>query len=284
MACDFMQKCYELSRLPKAGRISSLLVRRQRPGLVTKIHPDTRLVDPRHPAARNQRLAWTTFRSPTLMVSAIPSALLERPQVQSEPFIRNYKTWGNRNDKMASSEPRRIPMSFWTVITIKSTHKATVIRWTIHKRLLTALNLIVARGATGVNHKGERKVEMNEENSLGRLILADWTYVFRPGLEIYRMPWANLIDLLSSALGYIHRVAKEKDSRWKYTPDFSKEDDKFDFASTFDPWGALGFELDIPEIFYKQPMVHKRRETEASGIEITKVKMFSKKPVVLSAW
>lgn len=186
-----------------------------------------KVVDPSHPLAKRHPSLFANklpiFRDPALTVRVFPKALLE---VTSWP----------RPDPPFSMAPERretkggqLNMSLMHIITRK-VHKSSVIRSKIKNRLKNAVSLIATHGSR-VETKDGRKLIVSDMSvagskivltgellyyrySLSLTIYTDWTYLFMPQLEIYRMPDTDLIDLVRQALEKVHSDASALNETW----------------------------------------------------------------------
>lgn len=106
-----------------------------------------------------------------------------------------------------------------------------VIRSKIATKIKTALSLIVTRGAdVQRDAKGREMLVFNQGDAGPDWILAgassasaattsyehpaDWTYVFRPKLQLYRMPYEELIPILRDGLNSVRLRAQWLESQW----------------------------------------------------------------------
>jgi len=237
--------CRDLSKLSKPLGIKSVNFRNVVPGspdgLLTPGPPSSylsrnTLVDPTHPATFLPRYAlkkFPSFRSPTIGIQAYPQALLSKPQVAwpDPPFKKvKHLTWAERvgNGKvdeflngdskdelghvMSGLGARSIDMAMLTVLG-KKVHKKAVIRNSIITRLKTAISFIVVHGADGEVVNGKLRLSFNTESK--QQILHDWVYIFFPTIEIYRLPYPELVKTLRDALGTIYDSGLSMELSWR---------------------------------------------------------------------
>lgn len=118
-------------------------------------------------------------------------------------------------------------MSCLVILTKKATSKQAVIRQTVNRKLRTALNLIAIRGAHKLDGKLALDPAMAEEAQgwflRGKscrhfrrvhLTITGWTYIFHPKLEIYRLPYHDLVDSLRTAFKSLHGRAMVLEDQW----------------------------------------------------------------------
>ncbi|KAF9495167.1 hypothetical protein BDN71DRAFT_1506925 [Pleurotus eryngii] len=232
-----MRRCPELKRLPKSPRFTSVVFRGQNPGSPAKlIDPGKQpcktlkstFLSPDHPATSLRKSDFPSFANSALRINAFPFAVLEKPSDPSkEPIARQFKyahiPWKERiHVSGLRHSGTRIPMSFFIATSIKNTSKKGTIRSTIKHRLRTALNMIVARGAeSGTDTRGRQKLVFNEAKATeqgNKWLLHDWTYIFSPTLELYRMPYPVMVDTLSKALHSIRVRGLKLETGWEKTP------------------------------------------------------------------
>ncbi|KAI0942814.1 hypothetical protein AcW1_010267 [Taiwanofungus camphoratus] len=206
-----MQKCRELSRLPKATAIKSLNFKRTTPGALGPILGDlTGLtvgpLDGTHPAAKLRKPAL--FRAapyaqaPGFILRVFPQAVLHRLRYPRPvpPFI---------SAPVRGPGAPRVNVSLLKVVGAKVSRSA-VVRSKIGSKIKTAFSMIVSRGAdVEKDMRGKDRIVFREEDVSGdKWILPDWTYLAMPTLEIYRMPYQVLIPALRNALIAIKRRAQ----------------------------------------------------------------------------
>ncbi|KAF4607798.1 hypothetical protein EYR40_000133 [Pleurotus pulmonarius] len=231
-----MHRCPELKRLPKSPRFTSVVFRGQNPGSPAKLidpgkqpckTPKSSFLSPDHPATSLRKSDFPAFANSALRINAFPFAVLEKPPDPSkEPIARQFKyahvPWKERIHLSGTGHSgTRVPMSFFIATSIKNTSKKGTIRSTIKHRLRTALNLIVARGAeSGNDVRGRQKLVLNEAKATeqgDKWLLRDWTYIFSPTLELYRMPYPVMVETLSKALNSIRLKGLKLEAGWEKT-------------------------------------------------------------------
>ncbi|TDL23100.1 hypothetical protein BD410DRAFT_189715 [Rickenella mellea] len=228
-----MKKWLDLSKLPKAPHFKSIKFDRNTPGSAAELcngtASKTNIVDKTHPLARTAHpKTWArtlpTANHKALLIRAFPKALLARPEIPrpDPPFSLR-------------PEPRRIvgksgehieQIDKWAnvsaqfVIGIKTARSACV-RARIKRRLKTALVLIVTRGAHLAYSDGDGvgdKVLMSDDGGTVRgaysWILRDWTYVFTPSAEVFRMPYPELVGIMRVGLSNITKRARWLERSW----------------------------------------------------------------------
>ncbi|CAA7266251.1 unnamed protein product [Cyclocybe aegerita] len=132
---------------------------------------------------------------------------------------------------------RRVPMSYLTATSKARMGAKRYTRCQITRRMKVASNLIVTRGAyfgepalknegpakedvktLGVGIKPKRVVmrfDQEEAKSMGRKwIMQGWSYVWFPTMEVYRMPYSELIPRLRQKLTFLNKRANELEKSW----------------------------------------------------------------------
>ncbi|KAJ3722729.1 hypothetical protein DFJ43DRAFT_1202039 [Lentinula guzmanii] len=227
-----MQKCKELSRLTKAPNLSSLLFRKQCPASSSAIQPlqETETVlDPGHPAVNLPRKHLPRFYSSVLNVTATPFGLLQPESFPCQPpFEVPIESWAERISRSLSDPTTRrldgatlapvhlpkfqkrgrLSISLVTVAGKKATSKKKVVRLRIINKVKNALYLAVIRAAEVEDGK------LVLDKVLPRQDLICWTYTVFPSLEIYRMPFSELVPVVLQALRSIHKKAVELENSW----------------------------------------------------------------------
>jgi len=206
-------KCVELRNLPKAPTpLRSVNFRHTTPGsgvvFITKHKPQptSELFDPTYPGARlslNKRQSLAPrWVSPHLTLYALPKAFLSKPDVpHPSPYkMRPYPASPTR------PEQRSVDMSMPVVAFRSRVVLRPHVRTKIRRRLKEAVKLIVTRGAAvEASHRGPKIVFRAEDVGADKWIVPDWTYMALPTTEMFRMPFAEQLDLMRKALGAIHR-------------------------------------------------------------------------------
>ncbi|KZT63428.1 hypothetical protein DAEQUDRAFT_132508 [Daedalea quercina L-15889] len=198
-----MPKCYELRRLPKASKqLKSLNFKRTTPGSITKY--GTHIVDRRHPIAQSREpKVRTSFSTPDIHVRVMHKALLCAPMdLRVDPPLPVRRKTGQVNVSIQN-------LMYNTVL------PKAVFRSKVATKIRTALSLIVTRGAdVEKDAEGREKIVFGEADAGRHWILDDWTYIVRPTLEVYRMPYQTLIPILREALITLRRQAKRAEKTW----------------------------------------------------------------------
>ncbi|EPS96408.1 hypothetical protein FOMPIDRAFT_1130523 [Fomitopsis schrenkii] len=200
-----MQKCTELSRLPKAAKnLKSLNFKGTTPGSATGF-VSSGYIDPTHPATRpGSAKPRAYFESAHLSIRAIPKATLRNPTCPVvAPFPPSKRVFG------------RVHVSLQKTMSTAELPTA-VIRSKIATKIKTALSMIVTRGAdVQKDAKGKERIVFNQRDARPDWILHDWTYVFRPMLQLYQMPYKELIPILRDGLQSLRSRAQRLESQWQ---------------------------------------------------------------------
>ncbi|KAL5514719.1 hypothetical protein ACEPAG_2035 [Sanghuangporus baumii] len=220
-------KLLKLNRLPKAGRLRAVRYKRTTPGNFTRlIAPASErgwyspaVIDPSHPWAKIPSYKYSRklpvfYKTGVLVLHAYPKALLSppavpRPDVKSAPEPTVY-----RKDGKIKGRSKAINMSLMHVIGKKNVHKFSVVRSRIKRRIKAAVNLIVTRDASVRTVRGKQVVVSYETDDGEKWILQDWTYVFKPSLEVYRMPFPTLISNIREALRFVNAASRRLNLIW----------------------------------------------------------------------
>ncbi|KAI0332218.1 hypothetical protein GY45DRAFT_1321271 [Cubamyces sp. BRFM 1775] len=209
--------CHELKRLPKiTGSLKSINFRRTTPGSLATVLYSNRppspnhVLDRTHPALGYTRqvyahvFPWRTY--PGFTVRALPKALLAKPSYRfaDPPYTLNEGPMKGRSANMSLLDCASKSVG------------GRVIRQEILRKFKTAISLIVVRGADVVGQGDDAKIVFREEDA-GKAedwILSDWTYIIRPGLELYRTPYSAFIPSLRRALQAIVSQGRRLESEW----------------------------------------------------------------------
>ncbi|KAG6896753.1 hypothetical protein C0992_006328 [Termitomyces sp. T32_za158] len=152
-------------------------------------------------------------------------------QARGRRKSRGFKRLLNTNGNLQEGEERlevapivlnnarenAIPMSFINATSKKRTSNKKHIRVKIVSRLKIAINLIVSRGANVAQVDGKTKLVMDEEEAAkmsDKWLSPGWTYIFFPTLEIYRMPYHEMIPLLRTSLRRIYNSTQSFERKW----------------------------------------------------------------------
>jgi len=227
-----MQACRELSRLPKAKKLKSINFKRTTPGSIAPIivfHTNVAdeyagPVDPDHPAvgfprkALNSKLPHVYEKGFSLHV--LPKALLHKVRIPwPNPPFRPAPTRG--------PDSPRVNMSVLKVMG-KNVTKSPVIKNKVTLKMQNAISLIVTRGAdVKRDANGKECIVFDDDDAGHHWVLSDWSYIIRPTLEIYRMPYHELIPSMRNALLSVKHYAQALDSRkWQVRDDQGPHDAK----------------------------------------------------------
>ncbi|KIK68383.1 hypothetical protein GYMLUDRAFT_716067 [Collybiopsis luxurians FD-317 M1] len=229
-----MLKCKELSQLRKSSQLSSILFRRQSPAASSAIIPFHRtdsVLDPTHPAAKAPRRFLPQTSVNAFNVVATPFGLLEPPTTSLQPpFNIPIETWAERISRSLNhpttnkidnavlapvklinfQQPNRLSMSLVTVVGKKATSKKKVVRLRIINKIKNAFNFAIVRGAKIV----DGKVVLDKEAPRQHLIHQGWTYSIYPVLDVYRMPFTQLIPDVLMAMERIHKKIISLETSW----------------------------------------------------------------------
>ncbi|KAJ8522098.1 hypothetical protein ONZ45_g1322 [Pleurotus djamor] len=243
-----MLRCRELRKLPKPSGLTSISFRGQTPGSPeTLLNPRTQpsktpkdqLLAPKHPSVQLQKREFPSFSNPAFSINAYPFAVLDRPidaskrpislQLKSTASWKdsfedlgtelNAKRYANEADMAVVKVGTRVPMSMLVATSKKNTSKKATIRNELKRRIKTALNLVVARGATAKpDSTGQLQLVLPENApEQNNIVLQGWSYIFRPTLEVYRMPYPTLVKHLRDALEGIWKAGIAKEKAWSVT-------------------------------------------------------------------
>ncbi|KAJ3502725.1 hypothetical protein NLJ89_g8753 [Agrocybe chaxingu] len=132
---------------------------------------------------------------------------------------------------------RRVPMSYLTATSKARMGAKRYTRCQITRHMKVALNLIVTRGAyfgdPALRNDGPAKEDVKplgaeikpkhvvmrfdeeEARSMGRKwIMQGWSYIWFPTMEVYRMPYSQLIPRLRQMLIFLKQRANELEKSW----------------------------------------------------------------------
>ncbi|KAG6909317.1 hypothetical protein DXG01_001116 [Tephrocybe rancida] len=182
---------------------------------------------------------FPNIRSDALGIKAFPFAVLSKPeQAWTPPFNLSVDTWKERFERLVNTnrelgqdeeplevapillggaKPNAIPMSVINATSKKRTSNKRHIRAKIASRLKIAINLIVTRGANVAEVNGKPKLVMNDQEAVemsDKWISRGWTYIFFPTLEIYRMPYHDMIPFLRKSLREIYDQSQNLERTW----------------------------------------------------------------------
>ncbi|RPD61572.1 hypothetical protein L226DRAFT_399601 [Lentinus tigrinus ALCF2SS1-7] len=218
-----MQRCVELSRVPKSHGVRGIQFKRTTPGSIghiwnaNKPPPKHRVLDPSHPAldyTPSQFAKAFPWRAcPGFAIRAIPKGLLEKPPIvfPDPPFT--FTPVRSADAKDGRHGNGRVNMSLMTIAQ-KSTG-SRVLRVNVTNKLKTAVSLVVMRGADVEKNKdGQERIVFGEERTGDSWVLSDWTYICRPSLEFNRMPYSALVPPLRSTLRDIVLQGRRFERAW----------------------------------------------------------------------
>ncbi|KAJ8469091.1 hypothetical protein ONZ45_g17009 [Pleurotus djamor] len=229
-----MLRCRELRKLPKPSGLTSISFRGQTPGSPeTLLNPRTQpsktpkdqLLAPKHPSVQLQKREFPSFSNLAFSINAYPFAVLDRPidaskrpialQLKSTASWKdsfedlgaelNAKCYASEADMAVVQVGTRVPMSMLVATSKKNTSKKATIRNELKRRIKTALNLVVARGAIA------------KPDSTGQLHLVlpdNAPEQNKLVLQVYRMPYPTLVKHLRDALEGIWKAGIAKEKAW----------------------------------------------------------------------
>ncbi|KAH9925114.1 uncharacterized protein B0H18DRAFT_877439, partial [Fomitopsis serialis] len=208
-----MQKCPELSRLPKASRqLRSLNFKKQDVGTILPplqvAHSE--VLDPSHPAARIPR-ARMRSGIPGMGISVLPKALMY-------PRLREY----GDAPPPTKSDAGQLGASVHVMVPVAKFPSA-VIRNRVMNRVKAAVALVVTRGArTNKDAKGQDRIVFREADAGRDWIRDDWTYIFNPMPEVYRMPQQKLVERVRKMMKWARTCTAELEQSWARKPSKSQ--------------------------------------------------------------
>lgn len=106
----------------------------------------------------------------------------------------------------------------------KTTHKRTTLRRRLSRKLSAAISLVLTKGADAAKAPFREEREASSPNRSPSLtfdtttlphVLADWTYVITPKLEVYRLPYTSLIVYIRKAFTQVYSQARKLEETWK---------------------------------------------------------------------
>ncbi|GAA5960363.1 hypothetical protein JCM3765_007486 [Sporobolomyces pararoseus] len=154
---------------------------------------------PRPPSSKS----LLPFPPPTLISTTQPS--------EQDPFLSPTQV----RDRTVALKYRKKPYTLDLTIfcSKKKVHKSAVIRDRCKRRLREAIRLVVTRGAKQSKGRGERVVELKEDDVrlLGprNWLMPGYHYVANVALEIYRAPLELLVDEVGKALRTLRKKAEQ---------------------------------------------------------------------------
>ncbi|KAF9258982.1 hypothetical protein L218DRAFT_963971 [Marasmius fiardii PR-910] len=204
-----------LSRLPKPGKIKSLLIRGQIPGSLPENYTfinKANVLDPSHPSVESRRF-FLRFKSPSddFILHTYPFALLSREPGYPCQEPQQIESWEERVERSVQhpdfnfkkpellpprllqlhyrNAKQRLPVSLLITTVIKRTSKKAMVRNRIRRKIKTALEITV-RGVEVKEVDGKEALVMNEEKASKMSpegFRHGWTYIFYPSLSIFLM-------------------------------------------------------------------------------------------------
>ncbi|KAK0484461.1 hypothetical protein IW261DRAFT_1331157, partial [Armillaria novae-zelandiae] len=201
----FMFKCRQLSKLSKLNGQPSVLFRKCKPGALTGTFPIPNCfavrLDPKHPALRVNLKVLPIVSQPFLAIKAIPFGILTKPE-NVVTFERPVELWESRVARLKDSILEK---------TDKTVHKKKYLRVSIARKIKTAIALIMSRG---LDVGSDGKLVLNDRADRDKLIVDGWSYVISPQLEIYRMPFEDLVKGLRKSLLQISNGIRQLEQQW----------------------------------------------------------------------
>ncbi|KAI6002109.1 hypothetical protein EDD15DRAFT_2229297 [Pisolithus albus] len=214
-----MKPCRELSRLPKSVGCPVSLNRRgttpttSLPGFIPN---PKRALDPTHPSATLPIRAFPYYPCPAFSLQAVHKAALVKDNWQPPPVSTKRRKRGDQLD---------ISLIFKTFK--KNTHKRTTLRRRLSRKLSAAISLVLTKGAdtTKAPFREEREASSPDhspsltfDTTASPHVLADWTYVVTPKLEVYRLPYTSLVVYIRKAFTQVYSQARKLEETWKDKP------------------------------------------------------------------
>ncbi|KAK0447161.1 hypothetical protein EV421DRAFT_186525 [Armillaria borealis] len=214
-----MFKCRQLSKLSKLNGKSSVVFRGCKPGALTGAFPIPNRfavrLDPKHPALRVNLKDLPIVSQPFLAIKAIPFGILTKPE-NAVTFERPVELWESRVARLKDSplektDASRISLPVHLLMPKKTVHKKKYLRVIIARKIKTAIALIMSRDLD-IGSKG--KLVLNDREDCDKLIVDGWSYVISPQLEIYRMPFEDLVKGLRKSLLQISNGIRQLEQQW----------------------------------------------------------------------
>lgn len=214
-----MFKCRQLSKLSKLNGKSSVVFRGCKPGALTGAFPipnrSAARLDPKHPALRVNLKVLPIVSQPFLAIKAIPFGVLTKPE-NAVTFERPVELWESRVARLKDSPLEKtdvssISLPVHLLMPKKTVHKKKYLRVIIARKIKTAIALIMSRG---LDVGSDGKLVLNDKEDCDKLIVDGWSYVISPQLEIYRMPFEDLVKGLRKSLLQISSGIKQLERQW----------------------------------------------------------------------
>ncbi|KAK0224142.1 hypothetical protein IW262DRAFT_876772 [Armillaria fumosa] len=214
-----MFKCRQLSKLSKLNGKSSVLFRGCKPGALTGAFPIPNRfaarLDLKHPALRVNLKVLPIVSQPFLSIKAIPFGILTKPE-NVVTFERPIELWESRVARLKGSTLEKTGVSSMSfpvhlLMPKKTVHKKKYLRVIIARKIKTAIALIMSRGLDVGN---DGKLALNDRADRDKMIVDGWSYVISPQLEIYRMPFEDLVKGLRKSLLQISSGIRQLEQQW----------------------------------------------------------------------
>ncbi|PBK58401.1 hypothetical protein ARMSODRAFT_134156 [Armillaria solidipes] len=214
-----MFKCRQLSKLSKLNGKSSVVFRGCKPGALTGAFPIPNRfavrLDPKHPALRVNLKVLPIVSQPFLAIKAIPFGILTKPE-NAVTFERPVELWESRVARLKDSPLEKtdvssISLPVHLLMPKKTVHKKKYLRVIIARKIKTAIALIMSRG---LDVGSDGKLVLNDREDCDKLIVDGWSYVISPQLEIYRMPFEDLVKGLRKSLLQISNGIRQLEQQW----------------------------------------------------------------------
>ncbi|KAK0499039.1 hypothetical protein EDD18DRAFT_1155060 [Armillaria luteobubalina] len=214
-----MFKCRQLSKLSKLDGKPSVVFRGCKPGALTGAFPIANRfavrLDPKHPALRVNLKVLPIVSQPFLAIKAIPFGILTKPE-NVVTFERPVELWESRVARLKDStlkkmDPSSISLPVHLLMPKKTVHKKKYLRVLIARKIKTAIALIMSRG---LDVGSDGKLVLNDRADHDKLIADGWSYVISPQLEIYRMPFEDLVKGLRKSLLQISSGIRQLEQQW----------------------------------------------------------------------
>ncbi|SJL13060.1 uncharacterized protein ARMOST_16497 [Armillaria ostoyae] len=214
-----MFQCRQLSKLSKLNGKSSVVFRGYKPGALTGAFPIPNRfavrLDPKHPALRVNLKVLPIVSQPFLAIKAIPFDILTKPE-NAVTFERPVELWESRVARLKDSPLEKtdvwsISLPVHLLMPKKTVHKKKYLRVIIARKIKTAIALIMSRG---LDVGSDGKLVLNDREDCDKLIVDGWSYVISPQLEIYRMPFEDLVKGLRKSLLQISNGIRQLEQQW----------------------------------------------------------------------
>ncbi|KAF8610029.1 hypothetical protein BDV93DRAFT_539946 [Ceratobasidium sp. AG-I] len=211
----------ELSTLPPAPHLRSLQRKYAKRGTIvpilnrTPIKPNAR-VDPAHPVLTDKSFKAPFAANDYFDICAYPQPMLKRLGVIMTPTGKILPRPPREPDFPILKDRKRVKLACTVILPIKKTHKSSVVRVRLKRRVIEAIQLVVTRGANA-DPTGKKVVFDELEAGESKWLLRDWYYVFFPKPAVYNAPWPAVIKAARETLADIVRRGTEFSSSWNVT-------------------------------------------------------------------